>query len=328
MCTFTSVCVGAGQRLGVCTENFYRNHRYCEHDLACLAETMPQPFSQSEVKRILMQLLSAVQYLHSHWIIHRDLKMSNLLYNNKGELKLADFGLAREYGEPIKPLTPKVVTLWYRAPELLLGVAQYTTAIDLWGVGCIFGELLLHKPLMPGKTDTDQLQRIFKLLGAASERIWPGMKDLPYAAKLTFDTSKYVYNELHSTFPQLSPKGIRLMNDFFTYDPTKRVTAEEALESGYFLEAPHPQEEGMMPTFPTEHTNEGYRGPHRLPAKTKTKPQAQATIACGSGASAFGELGCRGTPGLGVATLATKRLGNAFGSAARCKKQKKAAEAT
>lgn len=149
-------------------------------------------------------------------------------------LKLADFGLAREFGSPMKALTPKVVTLWYRAPELLLGGKQYTTAIDMWAVGCIFGELLLNKPLMPGKTDLDQLQRIFKLLGAANDRIWPSMSSLPNYAKLSFDHSKYVYNDLNRTFPQLSPKGIELMNEFFTYNPAKRITADDALDSTYF----------------------------------------------------------------------------------------------
>jgi serine/threonine protein kinase len=128
----------------------YLVFEYVDHDLADLLDNMLQKgqhFTISEVKCLVKQLLEAVSFLHTHWIIHRDIKMSNLLYNNKGELKLADFGLARTYGVPLteekaKLLTPTVVTLWYRAPELLWGATQYTTAIDMWSVGCIMGELL------------------------------------------------------------------------------------------------------------------------------------------------------------------------------------------
>jgi len=100
------------------------------------------------------------------------LKLSNLLFSNKGELKLCDFGLARIFGEPHRPMTPKVVTLWYRAPELLMGCKDYTIAVDLWSVGCIFGELLQTAPIMPGKTDIEQLQLMCRLLGTPNEKIW------------------------------------------------------------------------------------------------------------------------------------------------------------
>lgn len=136
---------------------------YCEHDIANLIDTMKTPFSVSEIKRIMIQILSAVRHLHDMYIIHRDLKMSNLLYNRFGLTKVADFGLAREFGQPPNPMTPKVVTLWYRAPEVLLGCDKYTTAIDLWACGCIFGELLLHEPLFPGRSEMEQLRLIYKV---------------------------------------------------------------------------------------------------------------------------------------------------------------------
>ena len=105
---------------------------YCEHDIANLIDRMKTPFTLSQVKTIMIQILRAVKHLHNQYIIHRDLKMSNLLYNRHGLTKVADFGLAREFGEPPKKMTSKVVTLWYRAPELLLGCEKYTTAIDMW----------------------------------------------------------------------------------------------------------------------------------------------------------------------------------------------------
>nr|XP_028951993.1 cyclin-dependent kinase G-2-like isoform X2 [Malus domestica] len=152
---------------------------YMEHDLKALMETKKQPFSQSEVKCLMLQLLAGVKYLHDNWVLHRDLKTSNLLMNNRGELKICDFGLARQYGSPLKPYTHLVVTLWYRAPELLLGVKEYSTAIDMWSLGCIMAELLSKEPLFNGKTEFDQLDKIFKILGTPNETIWPGYSKLP-----------------------------------------------------------------------------------------------------------------------------------------------------
>lgn len=152
---------------------------YMEHDLKALMETMKQPFSQSEVKCLMLQLFEGVKYLHDNWVLHRDLKTSNLLLNNRGELKICDFGLARQYGSPLKPYTHLVVTLWYRAPELLLGGKLYSTAIDMWSLGCIMAELLSKEPLFNGKTEVEQLDKIFRILGTPNEAIWPGFSKLP-----------------------------------------------------------------------------------------------------------------------------------------------------
>jgi len=156
---------------------------YVDHDIKTLMEEMPKPFLPSEVKCVMRHLLSAIGHLHDNWVLHRDLKTSNLLYNNKGMLKVADFGLAREYGSPLKPYTLNVVTLWYRAPELLLGAKQYSTAIDMWSIGCIFAELISKQPLLQGRTEIDQIDKIFRLLGTANEKIWPGFSQLPNAKK-------------------------------------------------------------------------------------------------------------------------------------------------
>lgn len=133
---------------------------FIEHDLRTLQEDMLEPFLPSETKTLLLQLTGAVEYLHSNWIIHRDLKTSNLLMNNRGQIKVADFGMARYYGDPPPKLTQLVVTLWYRAPELLLGAEKYGPEIDLWSVGCIFGELLKKEPLLQGKNEVEQLTKV------------------------------------------------------------------------------------------------------------------------------------------------------------------------
>ncbi|XP_042487468.1 cyclin-dependent kinase G-2-like [Macadamia integrifolia] len=234
---------------------------YMEHDLKGLMETMKQPFSQSEVKCLMLQLLEGVKYLHDNWVLHRDLKTSNLLLNNRGELKICDFGLARQYGSPLKPYTHLVVTLWYRAPELLLGSKQYSTAVDMWSLGCIMAELLAKEPLFPGKAEVDQIDKIFKMLGTPNETIWPGFSKLP-GVKVNF--VKHRYNMLRKKFPAtsftgspiLSDAGFDLLNKLLTYDPEKRITAEAALNHEWFREVPLPKSKDFMPTFPAQHAQD------------------------------------------------------------------------
>ncbi|KAJ6721617.1 CYCLIN-DEPENDENT KINASE G-2-LIKE [Salix viminalis] len=234
---------------------------YMEHDLKGLMESMRQPFSQSEVKCLMLQLLEGTKYLHDNWVLHRDLKTSNLLLNNRGELKICDFGLARQYGSPLKPYTHLVVTLWYRAPELLLGAKQYSTAIDMWSLGCIMAELLSKEPLFNGKTEVDQLDKIFRILGTPNETIWPGFSKLP-GVKVNF--VKHQYNLLRKKFPAtsftgspvLSDSGFDLLNKLLTYDPEKRITAEAALNHDWFREVPLPKSKDFMPTFPAQHAQD------------------------------------------------------------------------
>lgn len=233
-------------------EKIYLLMEYCEQDLASLLDNLEKPFTESEVKCIIMQLLKGLEYLHSKFIIHRDIKVSNLLLTDQGCLKIADFGLARTFSVPSKEMTPNLVTLWYRPPELLLGSKEQTTAVDMWAVGCILGELLLHKPLLPGNGEIAQIDLIIELLGTPSESIWPGFSELP-ACKM-FTLRSQPYNSLKMKFPQLSPAGIRLMNLLFMYDPKKRATAEESLFSSYFEEAPLPVDPKFMPSFP-QHRN-------------------------------------------------------------------------
>lgn len=239
---------------------------YMEHDLKGLIEVMKQPFSISEAKCLMFQLLEGVGYLHDNWVLHRDLKSSNILMNNRGELKICDFGMSRQYGSPLKPYTSLVVTMWYRAPELLLGTKQYSTAIDMWSVGCIMAELLSKEPLFKGKSEVDQLDKIFRTLGTPNETIWPGVSKLP-GSKANF--VKQPYNLLRKKFPAasftgspvLSESGFDLLSKLLTYDPEKRITAEEALNHDWFREVPLPKSKDFMPTFPAQ--NEQNRHRHR-----------------------------------------------------------------
>ncbi|KAL4427156.1 hypothetical protein ABPG77_001160 [Micractinium sp. CCAP 211/92] len=232
---------------------------YCDHDLkAVMEERMTQPFSIAEVKTLMLQLLSGMAYLHDNWVLHRDLKTSNILYTNRGELKLCDFGLARQYGSPLAPYTHMVVTLWYRAPELLLGQRKYSTAVDVWSIGCIMAELLSKEPLFPGKSEIDQLQLILKTMGSPTEETWPGVSKLPHAKK--FNLGKYPAGNLRQRFPapglgfdgrpSLSEQGFHLLSSLLELCPERRMSCEEALDHAWFREHPLPKDRALMPTFP------------------------------------------------------------------------------
>ncbi|XP_074034879.1 cyclin-dependent kinase 10 [Leptinotarsa decemlineata] len=238
--------------VGRSLESIFLAMEYCEQDLASLLDNMQAPFTESQVKCIMLQVLRGLRYLHHNFVVHRDLKVSNLLMTDKGCVKIADFGLARWFGVPLKPMTPRVVTLWYRAPELLLQAPTQTTSVDMWAAGCILGELLGHKPLLPGRSEIQQLELIVDLLGTPSDAIWPGFSDLP--ALQNYSLKQQPYNNLKQRFPWLSAAGLRLLNFLFMYDPRKRATAEECLQSSYFKEPPQPCDPKLMPTFP-QHRN-------------------------------------------------------------------------
>ncbi|KAH8307250.1 hypothetical protein KR044_008431 [Drosophila immigrans] len=232
---------------------------YVEHDLKSLMETMKQrkqSFFPGEVKCLTQQLLLAVAHLHDNWILHRDLKTSNLLLSHKGILKVGDFGLAREYGSPLKKYTSLVVTLWYRAPELLLCSPEYSTPIDVWSVGCIFAEFLQMLPLFPGKSEIDELNRIFKELGTPNEKIWPGYLELPAVKNMLSQNSQftdYPVSQLRKHFQdKTSEAGLALLQGLLTYDPKQRLTADAALKHAYFKELPLPIDPSMFPTWPAK----------------------------------------------------------------------------
>ncbi|ORY14763.1 kinase-like domain-containing protein [Clohesyomyces aquaticus] len=240
---------------------------FIEHDLKSLCDTMSEPFLASEVKTLILQLTSALSFLHSHWILHRDLKTSNILLNNRGILKIADFGMARLTSDPPPTnLTQLVVTLWYRAPELLLGATTYDSAIDMWSLGCIFGELLSKEPLLQGKNEVDQLTKTFSLCGLPSDTSWPAFRRLPNARalKLPRDPGNAAHGIIRTKFPFLTTSGCSLLSSLLSLNPDARPSAEDVLNHAYFKEGPKPKPTALFPTFPSKAGGEKRRraSPH------------------------------------------------------------------
>jgi cyclin-dependent kinase 10 len=234
-------------------ENIFMVMEYCHQDLAYLMDHVisknPQnAYTPAQVKCLMNQLFQGVNYLHDNYIIHRDLKLSNLLLTDGGVLKIADFGLARQYTDPPDSMTPKVVTLWYRSPELLLGTCNYDQSIDVWSIGCIFGEFIKSKPLLPGKNDFDQLLLICELLGSPNLLIWPELEDLPLYSCTNFP--KNDYDCLKSMFKQSSWDVIDLLQQMLVYRPLARITCRQALDHVYFKQAPLACMPVMLPTYP------------------------------------------------------------------------------
>ncbi|KAL5085892.1 hypothetical protein Trisim1_009805 [Trichoderma cf. simile WF8] len=227
---------------------------FVEHDLKSILQDMPEPFLSSEVKRLLLQLTSGVAYLHQNYILHRDLKTSNLLLSNRGLLKIADFGMARYVGDPRPKLTQLVVTLWYRAPELLLGTRTYDAAVDMWSVGCIMGELITREPLLQGSNEVDQISKVFELCGVPTEDSWPGFRRLPNARSLRLPKQSPLASGsvIRARFPNLTAAGASLLNSLLALDPEKRPSAKEMLEHEYFRQDPKPKPESLFPTFPSK----------------------------------------------------------------------------
>lgn len=222
---------------------------YIGHDLKTFMKTIKRPFSTSEVKCLMLQLLECVKFLHSNCIIHRGLKTSNLLLNDQGELKI----------RPHLASKPDIAMV---APEILLGSTQFSTAIDMWAVGCVMAEMITKEPLFDGNTEASQIYQIFRMLGGTpNETIWPGFSLLPRANKVSFSKQYKQNNLLRKIFstpisfavlqiPLLSDAGFDLLNKFLTYDPDKRMTADAALSHEWFREFPLPTSKENMPLFP------------------------------------------------------------------------------
>ena len=230
---------------------------HSDHDLSNLIDAhftkyRRSPFVEAAIKTLLIHLLRAVEHVHQRHLIHRDIKLSNLLYTNEGLLKLADFGLSRPYANDLRSqLTPNVASLWYRPPELLLGATSYSTAIDLWAVGCILGELCTGQPLVKGKTEIDQIHLIFDCLGVPSQEhtsFWTLPLIQSQEVRPPPKSRRTILDSLGNT---LSRKGLELVHCLLHFDPFKRWTAAKSLESPYLVdESPRPYSPLEMPRFP------------------------------------------------------------------------------
>jgi len=197
----------------------------------------PEGIPAQLVRSYMYQLLNGVSFCHASRVLHRDLKPQNLLIDREGRLKLADFGLSRAFNIPLRTYTHEVVTLWYRAPEILLGIRHYSTPVDVWSAGCIFAEMLRRSALFPGDSEIDELFRIFRVLGTPNDATWPGVEELPFYSA---DFPQWPPQNLARLFP--APSGpceddqfaLDLLARMLLYNPSSRITAREALGHPYF----------------------------------------------------------------------------------------------
>lgn len=242
---------------GVGQATIYLVFEYMDHDLTGLMDTPGVVFEEAHIKCYATQLLRGLQYCHDRNVLHRDIKGSNLLIDNHGCLKIADLGLARASGEEGRQYTNRVITLWYRPPELLLGTTDYDTSVDMWSVGCLIAELLMRKALFPGRDEAEQQDFIFRYTGTPTERSWPGWEELPGAPSV-LRTAKYA-PRLESVLARegnnIGPEANRLIRSLLELDPKKRLSAKEALDHAWFRKDPIACPKAELPKF-AESTHE------------------------------------------------------------------------
>ncbi|XP_064624742.1 cyclin-dependent kinase 7-like [Lineus longissimus] len=216
---------------------------FMDTDLEVIIKDTNIVLTNSYIKSYLLQTFKGLEYLHKHWILHRDMKPNNLLLNEHGVLKIGDFGLAKYYASPNRVYTHQVVTRWYRCPELLFGARMYGTGVDVWAAGCIAAELLLRVPFLPGETDLDQLSRIFQVMGSPDETTWPNMTKLPDYIKFKEQSSQ----PLDQIFTAAGKDLIAFLESMLCLDPIRRCTATEALKMPYFGNKPPPTPGHLLP---------------------------------------------------------------------------------
>ncbi|WIA09012.1 hypothetical protein OEZ85_008426 [Tetradesmus obliquus] len=246
---------------------------FLDSDLEALIKAKGVLLSPSDVKAYMQMLLKALADCHAHWVLHRDVKPNNMLISRDGSFKLADFGLARIYGSPDRQLTPQVFARWYRAPELLFGSQSYGASIDIWAAGCVFAELLLRKPWLPGMTDIDQLGKIFQALGTPTKDNWPGVEALPNYVPFQPVTPL----PLRQQFPGAADDALELLARMVALDPNRRPSAAEALRHPYFSSAPPPTPPERLPKPPLREDNP-LAGPAAPALKVSRPPPAGGEV--------------------------------------------------
>uniref|UniRef100_A0A1D1YZI0 Putative cyclin-dependent kinase 9 n=1 Tax=Anthurium amnicola TaxID=1678845 RepID=A0A1D1YZI0_9ARAE len=246
--------------------SIYMVFPYMDHDLAGLLENKDVQFTAPQIKCYLKQLLDGTFYLHQQRILHRDLKAANLLIDNNGILKIADFGLSR----PIindKSLTGCVVTRWYRSPELLLGAKRYSTAIDMWAIGCVFGEMLKRQPILMGNSDLHQLEIIYKLCGTPTADTF---KDLGISDQ-QIEPEKELPRKVISEFERYGEQAADLMDKLLVLDPRQRLNAFQALDHDYLWTDPLPADPKDLPQYESSHEYNRRNKPKDSKPKEKIK---------------------------------------------------------
>ncbi|CAD7083771.1 unnamed protein product [Hermetia illucens] len=209
--------------------SLYMVFEYLNMDLKKMLDKCKDQFTPQLIKSYMYQMLDSIAFCHMNRILHRDLKPQNLLVDSRGHIKLADFGLARSFNFPMRVYTHEVVTLWYRAPEILLGTKFYATGVDIWSLGCIFAEMIMRRPLFPGDSEIDQLYRIFRTLGTPDENIWPGVSYLPdYKSNFPKWESPNLPDAL------IKHESFDLLKSMMLYDPNCRISARNAMQNAYF----------------------------------------------------------------------------------------------
>ncbi|KAK3001222.1 hypothetical protein RJ639_020719 [Escallonia herrerae] len=276
--------------------SIYMVFEYMDHDLTGLADRPGLRFSIPQIKWYMKQLLTGLHYCHVNQVLHRDIKgrcwikiyfltykfrSSNLLIDNEGNLKLADFGLARSFSNDHNGnLTNRVITLWYRPPELLLGATKYGPAVDMWSVGCIFAELLQGKPVLTGKNEPEQLNKIYELCGSPDEINWPGVSGIPWYNK--FKPTRQMKRRVKEVFRHFDHHALDLLEKMLTLDPSQtslgfglnsvitllhglysvpvdrerkdqRISAKDALDAEYFWIDPLPCDPKTLPKYESSH---------------------------------------------------------------------------
>ncbi|ERN16754.1 cyclin-dependent kinase D-1 [Amborella trichopoda] len=223
--------------------NLHLVFEFMESDLEAVIRDRNIVLSPADIKSYMQMTLKGLAYCHRKWVLHRDMKPNNLLIGSDGQLKLADFGLARIFGSPDRKFTHQVFARWYRAPELLFGTKHYGAGVDVWAAGCIFAELLLRRPFLQGSSDIDQLGKIFAAFGTPKPSQWPDMIYLPDYVEYQFVLAP----PLRSLFPMASDDALDLISRMFTYDPKNRITVQQALEHRYFSSVPAPTNPVLLP---------------------------------------------------------------------------------
>ena len=213
-----------------------------------IRDTKGVQYGAAEVKSWMGMVARGVWFCHENFVLHRDIKPNNLFIAADGEVKLADFGLARSFADPYRQMTCQVITRWYRPPELLMGARFYSGAVDIWSVGMVFAELILRSPFLPGESDYKQLELICDGVGLPSEAVWPGVSKLE--GFMQFDKpgeARRDKNYFMSRFGTAGPIGVDLLMDMLALDPRKRCTANQVLKHRWWTTEPSPTAKEDLP---------------------------------------------------------------------------------